>query len=643
MLAGPFRRPDDGGVQSATIEEPATQAHTDDGVRTRTDLVLLGALAIELLLFFLLPTLRHHLQFGVGPDVPVYLWWARVGASEGLSLVRDRPGVVALLSSVIGTTHLPPVAAAAGLQYAMAVSVGLAATAFVRGRALGGRWAWLLAGALAGAFAVHLGAGYISNLGFALAFFAAGTALAVRTRRGTDAAAVLLGGGGLIHPQFFIVGVGILALTALWSWIREPEHGWTSDGGRVAVAVAGGGAILGAGMLASMAGPAKLQVDTSKDAFLRRAGLFTTLHTLYRERFWKGVNHYAPWVMLPAAAAGIPRTRGFTRRLLVAWAVVTLVGVPVGIVTGWFPPERMITFSFALPVLAAIGVVWAWSWGGGTVTHWVIRGVCVLVVLIMLGFAWFSWNEQSPYLSPDIIRSTATAARIVSTLPPDTPLVFIVNDTDTTATFLASQVNNILRAGLPPDRAKDIHVYVGDATRFFDRRPTVRGDLDYDTLSRMSLAGIPSGPVAAFVVREFDRDLTDRADPHLVQWSDSVWSTVPDPRDLPPIPGELHASSAPGIAIATVVTALLLWAVGFGWARLTFGDLPTAVASAPGFGVAALAIVGVAMERIGVPLTGSWGPTLVSVLAGGLGYLLLVLKGHAGPQPMPEIEEGDQQ
>ena len=614
----------------------------DDRVRTRTDLVLLGALALELLLFFLLPTIRHRLQFAVGPDVPVYLWWSRVGPSEGMSLVRDRPGIVATLAAVTGTLHLPPVAAAAGLQYATAASVGIVATAFVRGRALGGRAAWLLAGVLAGAFAVHLGAGFISNLGFTLAFFAAGTALAVRTRRGTDAAAFLLGGGGLVHPQFFIVGAGILGLTALWSWFREPEHGWTSDGGRVAVAVAGGGAVLGAGMLASMAGPPKLAADTSKDAFLRRAGLYTTLHTLYRARFWGNVNHYAPWVMLPAAAIGVPRTRGFTRRLLVAWAVVTIVGVPVGILTGWFPPERIITFSFALPVLAAIGVVWAWGWAAG-IGRWLIRLACVVAVVVMLGASWFTWNEQFPYLSPDIVRSSNTAARIASTLPPGTPLVFIVNDNDTTAIFLATQAGNILRAALPPDRARDIHLYVGDATRFFEGRPTVRGALDYDTLSRESLAAIPSGPNAVFVIREFDRDVTDRQNPNLVPWSDSVWSTVTSPRDLPALPGELAASSPPGIAFATVLVAVLLWIVGYGWARWTFDDVPAAVAVAPGFGVAAFAVVGVAWERIGLPLTGSWGPTLVSVLAGGLGYGLLVLKGKPRPQAEPQIEQRDQQ
>ena len=489
------------------------QTDTDDRKRTRTDLALLGGLAAALLLFFLLPTLRRHLQFGVGPDMPVYLWWARVGSSQGISLVRDRPGIAVMIPVVAGTLHQPLVAATAGIEYAMAASVGVVATALVRGRAHGGRLGWLLAGVLAGAFAVHLANGYISNLAFTLTFVSAGAALAARTRRGTDAAALLLGGGGLLHPQFFLVGAGILGVTALWSWFREPEHGWTSDGGRVAVAVAGGGALMGAGMLASFAGPARLLVDTSKDAFLRRTGLSTTLHALYRERFWKNAGHYAPWVMLPAAVAGVPRTWGFTRRFLVAWAVVTIVGVPIGILTGWFPPERIITFSFALPMLAALAVVWAWRRPARPAAIWVVRAVAVAVVATMIGAALITWNEQGPFMSPDDVASTTTAGRIAATLPLGTPLVFIVNDTHTAAIFLATHVGNVLRAGLPPDRVKDTYVYVGTAARFFERRPTVRGDLDYDTLSRTSLASIPSGPVTVFVVREFDHDAQDRAGP----------------------------------------------------------------------------------------------------------------------------------
>ena len=43
------------------------------------------------------PTFVHHYPFGVGPDMPVYLWWSRVGLAQGISVVGERPGTVLLL------------------------------------------------------------------------------------------------------------------------------------------------------------------------------------------------------------------------------------------------------------------------------------------------------------------------------------------------------------------------------------------------------------------------------------------------------------------------------------------------------------------------------------------------------------------
>ncbi|HEY6567718.1 MAG TPA: hypothetical protein VI341_09390, partial [Actinomycetota bacterium] len=122
---------------------------------------------------FLWPTLAFGWRFGVGPDEPVYLWWARVGASQGISLVGARPGTPALIPAVAGTLHLPLIPALAGLEYALGAATGLAAVALVRGRVAGGRPGWLLAGLFAGMFGVHLAAGYVANIAFAAAFVAA--------------------------------------------------------------------------------------------------------------------------------------------------------------------------------------------------------------------------------------------------------------------------------------------------------------------------------------------------------------------------------------------------------------------------------------------------------------------------------------
>jgi hypothetical protein len=604
------------------------------------DLLCLAGLAVGLGIFFLRPTFQKGWGFGVGPDVSVYLWWARVGASQGLSVVADRPGIATLIPVVAGTLHMPLVPVVAGLQYAMASLLGVAATAVLHGRARGGRWGWMLAGVLAGLFAVHLAGGYVANLAFTLPFFAAGAALAKRSRRGTDAAALLLGGGGLTHPQFFLVGAVIVVAVVVWSWLREPEHGWTSDAGRGAVALAGAGAIVGAGVLAVQVGPAYLAADTSKDASLRRLGLTDALHRVYVHRFLDNVSRYAPWVLLPLAAAGVHRTHRFTRRFLVAWAVITLLGVPLGIATGWFPPDRVITFAFALPVLAALGVTWVWDALARIVGAWLAWPVAVVLVGVMAAGAAVAWQEQETFISPDVIYSSTMAGRIAATLPPDTPLVFIVNEKNSKAIFLATQAANVLRASVPPERAEDVYVYVGDAPSYFAGEPTVRDRPEFDELSRISLAAIPPGPRAVFVLREFDRVDADRLDPNLVPWFDSISTTVPGPVPVAPIPGEPVPSSPTAIAFATLFAALLLWVVGAGWSRWTFEDPVIAAAAAPGFGVATIAIVGLVLERAGVPLTGAWGPTLISALAGGLGYLLLILQGKAQAQPAPQVDEG---
>ena len=202
-------------------------------------------MTVVVLAVLLAPFIRHGYRFGVGPDIPVYLWWTRVGASQGLSLVGERPGSPALLAVLAGATHLPVAAVTAAFEAAFGAAIGVGAAVLVRaagavaGERRGARAAWVLAGLLAGLFTVHLAAGYLANLAFAAPFIAAAVCLAVGTRRGVVAAAIALGGGGLAHPQFFLIGALVLAAVAAWSLARH-ERGWQSDAGRVAVATIGG-------------------------------------------------------------------------------------------------------------------------------------------------------------------------------------------------------------------------------------------------------------------------------------------------------------------------------------------------------------------------------------------------------------------
>ena len=241
----------------------------------------------------------------MGPDAPVYLWWSRLAGVEGLSAIAYRPGTPALSLALEGTLGLSVVQATAALEVALGVAVGLAAAAFVRRRTSAGGWA--LAGLLAGTFAVHLAAGYVANLITAAAFLAAGALLDDPRRRAAVLAALVLAGGGLAHPQFLLLCLAILLVAAALAWRSDRREAF-----RLAGAALGGGAVLGIGLLAVRPGAPPLEVDTSKDAFLRRAGLTSELRSAYLDRFVHRWTRYVQWVSVPLAAARLHRRRTAT-------------------------------------------------------------------------------------------------------------------------------------------------------------------------------------------------------------------------------------------------------------------------------------------------------------------------------------------
>ena len=70
-----------------TTTDTATTGSTHEirtgTARTAIDLLLVAVLGAVFLRVAVWPTFVHHYPFGVGPDMPVYLWWSRVGAAEG--------------------------------------------------------------------------------------------------------------------------------------------------------------------------------------------------------------------------------------------------------------------------------------------------------------------------------------------------------------------------------------------------------------------------------------------------------------------------------------------------------------------------------------------------------------------------------
>ncbi len=159
-------------------------------------------------------------------------------------------------------------------------------------------------------------------------------------------------------------------------------------------------------------------------------------------------------------------------------------------------------------------------------------------------------------------------------------------------------------------------------------------------MSRLYLSDIPQDPpAAAFVLAPFNRTPDATTDPALTRWSPGVYATVPGPSALGPADDPLEPSSPAQIVLTAFVLLALTGAVGFGWARWAGLDAPASAAVAPAIGVATLAVVGVALEPLGLPLSGSVGPTVVALLAGGIGYALLVLQGKAPAPSAPSVEE----
>jgi hypothetical protein len=590
-------------------------------VAGRTDAFLVSVLVLVLLGWFLWPFVARGAAFPVGPDAPVYLWWSRLAGVEGLSAIAYRPGTPALSLVLEGTLGLSVVRATAALEVALGVAAGLAAAAFVRRRTSAGGWA--LAGLLAGTFAVHLAAGYVANLITAAAFLAAGGLLDDPRRRAAVLAAFVLAGGGLAHPQFLLVCVAILLVAAALAWRSDRREAF-----RLAGTALGGGAVLGIGLLAVRPGAPALEVDTSKDAFLRRAGLTSELRSAYLDRFVHRWTRYVQWISVPLAVVGFTTPNGNTGRILRSWFVVTFVGVAFALVTGWLPADRFMTFGFAIPILAALGLVRVW--------HRLERRRALAVVvtaaltLAMLAGSAIAWNRQEPFLSEDEVRALAVANEAVAGLEPGTPIAFLVNEPDDTVSFLATRAGNVIRAGVPPERIRDVVVVV----------PPLEGGStsgERDALERLTARDLTEAEdragrsAAVIVLTPFDE--VDRPTDAIQIGSALVTGNVHavDP---------LESSSAAGIAWASIAALLLLTVVGYGWARIGLADTVTAAAAAPAIGAAMLILIGTALDALGVPLGRAAGTLAASVLAGGGGYLVrFVLERRAGSGAAPQIQE----
>jgi hypothetical protein len=587
---------------------------------TRAWIPALVLLAAGLLGYFLLTYPVRGYGLPVGPDAPVYLWWARLAGHDGLAAVGTRPGVPALTLVLSGTLGISELEVLAGLGAVLGTMAGLAAAALAgpahRAKAV-------LAGVLAGTFAVHLAGGYFANLAVVALFLAAGAALATGTRRGVWAAAALLGAGGLAHPLFFALALVILAIAA----------GLSGEPGRILAAAGGAALLVGAGLLSLLPGPSPLSVDTSKDAFLRRAGLAGPLRSEYFSRLGRHWAEYVLPVSVPMAGWGLRVARGFLGGLLRGWAGVTLAGIAIALVTARVPAVRFLAFAYVLPIGAAVALPALGSTLSRRTRLLAVGVVGTLAGLMLLG-ATLTWWRERPFVSALEVRRVASAARVAAAAPPGTPLVFIVNDDDADLLFLATRAGNLIRAGVPPDRIRDVFVYVGTPQRYLEGEPTLVGDVRYDAMSRLYLQDIRSagGTPLAFVLAPFNRPAAEEAGRQGDQVAPGVAVLGEHP---PPVaPDDPVEPSTPWrVVLAAVSSFALLGVSGLGWGRAALGPGPVGLALSPSFGLAGAILASVALDRLGMPLSGPGGLVVSALVAAGGFLAWFLLQRRTVPEP----------
>jgi hypothetical protein len=355
------------------------------------------------------------------------------------------------------------------------------------------------------------------------------------------------------------------------------------------------------------------------------------------------------WISLPLAGAGYLRSTGTGARILRAWLVVIVAGIPVGLLTGRFPADRLITFGYAVPLLAGFGTVWLYGRLGATrIGPKLALAGCAILVVAMAAGSFIAWHRQDPFIEEVQTQQLEVLNRYAAAAPPGTPIIVPVDPSDEGVTFKATTTANVVRAAMPPGREDDVHVVVP---------PYGAGEPDPEraALTEVStreateaVAGADGAAITAslgaFLSTEAQTEVTSEVqsfgEPPRQVAPGVFLSGAPDRPAAEPV-DPLEPSSPTAIVLATIAVLALLWVAGYGWAR-TAVDATAAAALAPAFGLAALTLVAIVLERCGIPLDGWIGPTVVSALAGGSGYVCLLVLGaqhQVTADPPKQIEQ----
>ena len=630
--------------------------------------------------FYLWTYASHQYPIPLGWDSPGYAWRTHLVSAEGVRALPSRiqppgpvnpgrPGFVVIAAILSGLMRVDALRLVMVMPGVAAAAIGLAAGLFVRRVPRRPRWE---AGAIAvgvgtSAFVVHLInlEGY-QDAAIATAVIMAAAALiarAVDERRAVVPAAVLVGAAGVIHWNFFLVGLAAIGLTALIS-VLYPPH---SPGQRRAGPLVRLGAVIGGSLALALlflvvvmgAGvPHPLLSSPQFAAKLRRD----------LPRYW------LPATLIAATAGAIWLADRSSRRtgpdderhrygialiFLLAWGEVALLAfLDQRVLHRPVPTHRILAFTLALPILAGLGVVGAARVAGNrTVRRWPSWSASVTGAMIVgvIGLsAWGSirtWDSFRPVMSGQQMVQARSAGRYLDAfgLPDSTPLVFVVDDRTPSVGSSVWLAAHSIRAGLPAGRITSAYLFIGQPEDYLAGRP---GHLDVDpndplstqlaarylALSQVYLHAVAPtyghGAVAVILSSAnlaydgwVDRHPDRRVVPGVamvtppLRLGTGVAGAAGRPSTLRPLPVWRLA----GLGFAVLAAVAL---VGLGWARFLADpgmDWVEIGAWSPAIGFAALVLGGILLDRVGLRLRGAGAVSAFAVI-GVLGWGLALVR-----------------
>jgi hypothetical protein len=328
-----------------------------------------------------------------------------------------------------------------------------------------------------------------------------------------------------------------------------------------------------------------------------------------------------------------------------AWLLITLGGVAM-LVFGLSaaPGQRLIDVCLPLPILSGLGLAAVRLRRRWLTAVAVSAGVALFVITI--GSAWIA---NRPLSTPEQIEQARAVGAALATTRPTTPLVVVMdNGGDKPALFL-TRYENDLRDAVPGGRVPDVHVFVGTPADLLAGRPGRNGVPEHDRLALQYWARIRPllhrEPLVV-AVEAFD-PVGFRAAVMMPGSRRIAPGVVVLPGSPSPVgngvglsgslaqPGAGPLSPWPPLWLAVALLAGMA-AIGWPWARVALpategSDL---LALAPAFGAAALSLAAVAVDAVGLRLSGAGSFVALALSAGGW-LALAVSRARGDSHPVP--------